>query len=494
MKDGRLESSFSLPRIEEENEISFADGAIDGITLYHTGMPKIDAAGTKLMIKAVMHAADGNTAEADSAFAELGKSFRAISILDELQNYILKHTDKLPATNIYQVALDLILSSADRESVKFGLCLLELFRSDLESVKEVVRRIGLSDEFTIFSVWNMLKWDDANMEIFDLIRKVHGWGRIHALERLEPETPEISEWILLNGIDNYVMPSYSALTVWRKAAVENRLYGKISREEFSAIGRIIGALLDEGPVPGISEIENAEKSILAYLSLADGFSLDIEDYKNILDLKNWAADEDVDLPAVSDRCAEIIASDKCRETVLRSVKTGNGIRIAEALGIDFADDLLECMKTDFDRHYHSCGNVIHREGYLDRVIDLFHNKLPLDQMRRDPAAELGLSAEYIHYNQLETLVYALGEHPCCGEDLVAAGLWSPVVRNRHTALRTLESWCRLLKRPLQEISKTLYQELSELIEKEVDDELKEKEQKLLDGYILSETGEGGFVK
>ena len=494
MRDGRLESSFSLPRLEEENEISFADGAIDGITLYHAGMPKIDAAGTKLMIKAIMHAAAGNAAETDSAFAELGRSFRAISIIDDLQNYVIKHAYKLPAENIYKAALNLILNSGDRESVKFGLALLELFESYEESVKEVVRRIGLSDEFTIFSVWNMLKWDDANMEIFDLIRKVHGWGKIHALERLEPETPEISEWILLNGIDNDVIPSYSALTVWRKAAVGNRLYGKISREEFSAIGRIIGALLDEGPVPGISEIENAEESILAYLSLADGFSLDIEDYKNILDLKNWAADEDVDLPAVSDRCAEIIASDNCRETVLRSVKTGNGIRIAEALGIDFADDLLECMKTDFDRHYHSCGNVIHLEGYLDPVIELFRDKLPLDQMRKDPAREMGLSADYALYNQLETIVYELGEHPCCGDDLVAAGLWSPVVRNRHIALRTLESWCSLLQKPLHEISKTLYLELSELIEKEVDDDLKEKEQKLLDGYILSETGEGGLAK
>ena len=152
------------------------------------------------------------------------------------------------------------------------------------------------------------------------------------------------------------------------------------------------------------------------------------------------------------------------------------------------------MKTDFDRHYHSCGNVIHLEGYLDPVIELFRDKLPLDQMRKDPAREMGLSAEYALYNQLETIVYELGEHPCCGDDLVAAGIWSPVVRNRHIALRTLESWCSLLQKPLHEISKTLYQELSELIEKEVDDDLKEKEQKLLDGYILSETGEGGLAK
>ena len=489
MKDGQIERGFSLPKPDEDNGINFADGAIDGITLFHTNIPKLDAAGTKLMIKAIMFAAAGNTEDADSTFAELGKTFRAIGVIDDLQEYILKHADKLSAVNVYQSALNLILNSANSESVKFGLSMLELFEADNESVKEVVRRIGLSDEFTLFSVWNMLKWDDANREIFDLIKKVHGWGKIHALERLDPETPEISEWILLNGIDNDVMPSYSALTVWEKADVEWRLKGRISRDEFSAIGRLISALLDEGPVPGISAIENAGESILEYLSQADDSPLDLEDYKNILEIKNWTEDEYVDLPAISNRCAEIIASENCRETVVRSVKTGNGIRLAEALGIDYADDLLQCMKKDFDRYYHSCGNVIHREEYLDKVVELFRDKLPLARMRSDPAGELGLSAEYAPYNQLESIVYELGEHPLCGEDLVAAGLWSPVIRNRHISVRTLISWCRLMQKPLSEISETLYQELSELIKKEVDDELKDKEQKLLNGHIPSEFDE-----
>ncbi len=489
MQDGQLDRSFSLPRIEEENGISFADGAMDGITVYHMGRTQLDAAGTKLMIKALKYAAAGNTQDADSTFAELGNSFRAISIIDDLQGYILKHANKLPAGNIYQSALYLILHSADRESIKFGLSMMELFKVDDTSVKEVIRRIGLSDEFTIFSVWNMLKWDDANKEVFSLIQKVHGWGKIHALEKLEPETSEIKEWILLNGIDNDVMPSYSALTVWEKADVEKRLHGQLNQEEFKEIGRLFSALLDEGPVPGISEIENAEDSILTYLSLIDEFVLDLEDYEIIFELQNWAADEDVNLPAVSDRCAAIISSDDCRDTVMESVKAGNGIRLAEALGIDYADDLLQCMKSDFDRHCYDCGNVIHLDGYLDPVIELFRGKLPLDQMRKDPAGELGLGAEYAQYNQLDNIVQELGDHPCCGEDLVTAGLWSPVVRSRHIAVRTLTSWCRLLQKPLAEVSETLYQELSDLLKKEVDDDLKEKEQKLLNGDIPPEIDE-----
>ena len=489
IKDGQLGHSFSLPRIEEENGICFADGAMDGITVYHMGRTHLDASGTKLMIKALKCASSGNAQDADATFAELGKSFRAISIIDDLQEYILKHANKLPAGNIYQTAMYLILHSADRESVKFGLSMMELFKVDDPSVKEVIRRVGLSDEFTLFSIWDMLKWDDANQEVFNLIRKVHGWGRIHALEKLEPETSEIREWILLNGIENDVMPSYSALTVWGKADVEKRLHGQLNQAEFKAVGRLFSALIDEGPAPGISEIENAEDSILTYLSLTDYYVLDLEDYEVIYAIQNWAGDEDVNFPAISDKCASILFSDECRNTVTESVKAGSGIRLAEALGIDSADDLLHCMETDFDRYCYDCGYVIHHDGYLDPVVELFRKKLPLGQMRKDPAGELGLGAEYAQYSQLDNVVQELGDHPLCGTDLVAAGLWSPVVRSRHTAVRTLTSWCRILQKPLAEVSATLYQELSDLLKKEVDDDLKEKGQQLLDGAIPPEIDE-----
>ncbi len=271
MKDGMLEDDFSLPETEGDQEVSFADGAIDGITVYHMSPRPLDESGAGLMAEALQAAGEGRFREADAAFAKLGSSFRAISIIDDLQRYILDHTQVLPAENVYRTALYLIFHSADRESVKFGLSMLELFRTDDEAVKEAVRRIGASDEFTIFSVWNMLRWEDGNSEIFDLIRKVRGWGRIHALERLEPETPQIRRWMLFHGIDNDVMPAYSALTVWEKADIPALMERQLTKDEYEAVGRIITALQDEGPVPGISAIENAEDFIRKYRNLANDF-------------------------------------------------------------------------------------------------------------------------------------------------------------------------------------------------------------------------------
>lgn len=489
IEDGKLSDSFKLPDEPNEIGVPFADGAMDGITVYHMGRSGIDASGTKQMIKAIKFAAAGNAIEADNAFAELGKSFRAISIIDELQNYIIKHSSKLHAGNVHQTAKQLVLCSRNRESVKYGLSILELFTAIDEQTKEVIRRIGLSDEFTIFAVWNMLRWENANDEVFRLIQNVHGWGRIHALERLEADTPEIRKWMIAEGIQNNVMPAYSALTVWQKANVSEFIRGTISKEEFSAVGQIISGLLDEGPVPGISEIENAEDVLSEYLMKAAEFDLDIDDYETIFEINVWASDEDVDLPNLIEECMEILSSQACEETIREAVKDGSGLRLASALDVDYADDLLACLRKDFDGHYHQSSHLMALDGYVGQVLDLFRENLPLEQMHKDPENELGLGPGFEPYNKLEVIVQELGSYPNTGEDLIVAGLWSPVTRSRNMALRALETWTKALQSPISNISEHIYRELQSLYAKEPNVEVRERIQKLIDGIIADDADE-----
>ena len=50
--------------------------------------------------------------------------------------------------------------------------------------------------------------------IFEIAKNVYGWGRVHACWFLEPETREIKQWFLTEGVDNGVMPPYTALMAW----------------------------------------------------------------------------------------------------------------------------------------------------------------------------------------------------------------------------------------------------------------------------------------
>ena len=147
--------------------------------------------------------------------------------------------------------------------------MLELVRVDDDNLKDMLRIIGLSDEFTLFVIFIMQQWENANEEIFRLAKKTKGWGRIHAIERLIPDTPEIRDWLLREGVLNNVLPAYSAINCWEGSEAENLLFApELSKEDFSAITALIAALLDEGPCPGISEIEKGDEAIKAYLRRA----------------------------------------------------------------------------------------------------------------------------------------------------------------------------------------------------------------------------------
>ncbi|MCR4649176.1 MAG: hypothetical protein K5776_08880 [Lachnospiraceae bacterium] len=88
-------------------------------------------------------------------------------------------------------------------------------------------------------------------------KHVRGWGRIHCVDYIEPSDNETKEWLLFNGTDNDIMPAYSAWNVFLKADVPELLRrGNLSYEEIHAILKITEALMDEGPVSGLSNMDN----------------------------------------------------------------------------------------------------------------------------------------------------------------------------------------------------------------------------------------------
>ena len=165
IKNGVLEENFSAPDESDDSPIKWASGAMDGVYIFHMNHSGLNAAQTKEMARALKAAARGDYQEADILFFEWTKSNHAVGIIDELQGYVIDHAERLNPTNMHNTAMNLILNSEHTECVKIGLELLELFGDPDESIKEIVRRLGLCDDFTIFAVWNMQKWNNGNPDI-----------------------------------------------------------------------------------------------------------------------------------------------------------------------------------------------------------------------------------------------------------------------------------------------------------------------------------------
>jgi hypothetical protein len=485
VKDGELPEMFSVsPASGNENEIRFADGALDGIRIYHMAMPEITEETESMMERAVTAAGNGAYETAESLFEELGRDCGAAVLIDALQNHIMSRTQELDPNVIASFANRMVTESYDRECVKFGLAILELFNTDeIPSVKEIVKTAGLSDEFALFSIFVMMKWRDGNQEIFELAKKLHGWGRIHAVERIEPRTAEIRRWFLMEGVDNNVMPSYSALSCWIRSDAEQLLNSHPSEEEFSGIRKLLSALLDEGPVQGISALENAEEIILSFLKTAGTMRLTIADYELIYEIQRRFAKES---ESIAEACRQLFSADACRRVIEEAAKGGRDTEIADEMGIEFRSELLDILASSFAAQYMKCGVLMKDKEYRDRVIRIFAENLPLAEMAAGPGLTLGLGKEYWREAALECLLQQLGEMPMEGQQFVETALQCAPVRTRNCGLNVLESWVNSASVPLKELLPGFYQLLKRLRDTEPDEKVKARMDRLTAGEVKFE--------
>ena len=457
--EGILSEDFVLPEENNSPGVHWAHGAMDGVFIYHMPHSRLDDEQKEAMSKALEAASSGKTDSADEIFAKWTVKNRAVSVVDELQQYIIDNQGGLNIGNIYRTALHLITNSAHIECVKIGMELLELFREPADEIKDAVRCLGLCDEFTIFSAWDMRKWTDGNGEIFSLAKKVNGWGKIHAVECLEPENEEIRQWLLKEGTVNGVMNSYSALTCWQKAQAETVLFETPDPEEYKGISTLISALLDEGPVTGISGLNDAEKILQRFLELAGNYDLAVEEYECILDIRNLAEQK---YPSLAGLAEEILHRPACLAAVNESLTDGKGLRLAEELDIPYLPQLFECLQKDFSHNYWHCLQLMNAPEYRERVLQLFASHLPLSGMEGDLRADAGLGEEYHRYMQLDLVMQGVMNTPLEGTEFILTGLKSPVIRCRNRALTVLKTWVRLTGKPLASLSEELYNAVKEL--------------------------------
>ena len=280
-----LGKDFSLPN--DETGLRYVDGAKDGIAVYHMGAAKINTKDREDINTVITFANEGDYDQADEDLEKLCKRIRAVGFIDELQDCILDRKDEIK-DKFYFYSLHLMTQSANIECVKVGMIIQELFTQS-DEVKDVVRTLGLSDEFTLYSVFIMRNWENGNTEIMNIAKSVNGWGKVHAVHYIEPDTEEIREWLLTDAVLNYVMPAYSGWDCYKKADVESLLKkNAITYKEFKGVLTIVDAILDEGPVLGISNIEDPKSVLLNVLNHAiKHMPLNAEDCKVVSNISDW---------------------------------------------------------------------------------------------------------------------------------------------------------------------------------------------------------------
>jgi len=380
-------------------------------------------------------------------------------VIDEMLHEVRRQPRIRPHV-LYQEALWFAEQGAHRNVVKFGLALLGLFQN--EQVKELLMTLGRHDEFTLYAAVAIQNGMEAGNEVlWELARDVHGWGKIHLVERLEPTRPEIAAWLLRHGCRNHIMHEYLACLCARKGDLRQALAAEqIDGELFEGATDIVSALLYGGPAEDIDDYAHAPQVLADYVRLARQMCASARHLALLLELGEFCAQDEekwrLRLQAgwterqrheLGEACRAITADERWKALVLDAVRSGDATKLhcgaicAEKLGIDIWELLYSQLAANplQEAHYHMLGKL-DDPARLRRLIALAEERLPLEHIAAGPGNETGLGREYAAHRCLDSMLLIAERLEGLGPKLIHAGLNSPVVSNRNKALQALESW------------------------------------------------------
>ncbi|AVQ25004.1 hypothetical protein [Fusobacterium periodonticum] len=495
--NGELPEDFKLPP-KDPNGVPWADGALDGVCIYHLVENEEDIEPLKNI---VFQISEGKFEEAQNNLENL--DFFMISRRDSLLNWIIQEQKQINIDNLCEFTISQLSTSKNIEVIKFCLCVLEIIKLETEKdTIEKVKILALSDEFTLYCLNILKNLKNSNEEIFEIAKKVKGWGRIYSIKYLKVTNDEIKEWILEEGCHNYIIPAYTAYTCAKKInLVEILNEDKISSKKFNDISYLMNALLDEEAITGISNLEDRELLIERYLEKAKTLASAEEDYYAIITLKEYIKNNKEINNELIKICDEILNSEKTRNIVKELLKEGYGYNIAKYLGIDIDKYILEYLQDNPLKNPYIVFNISEREN-MEKLVSLIEKKLTLEKLEGVPTDKFySKNEKNKEYIFLDTIIKKLGNfgrtegkfvvsvYPVdptasmdepenyigIGENLIICALNSPYVDIRYNAVNTLESW----KEKGYILSNEIIENIKKLEKLEVDEELKIKLNELL---------------
>ncbi|MEU0557862.1 hypothetical protein [Dactylosporangium sp. NPDC006015] len=368
----------------------------------------------------------------------------------------------LPAGRLRELALHLARHGTGRDEVATGVMLLGV--SGDRRDRDLLLLLGALDTLTRYAVAALRgSQPDPDRAVYELARRVDGWGRIHAVEQLRGTgDPEIRAWLLRDGYRNTIMDEYLAhLAATTGGLLDALAPDAIDEPLLSGADGILLALLHGGPAADITHYPDGPRVIDRYLTHAGNYPPDLSRVGVVGTLSDFIAGQTVrpsgsgpkadavawsaaERARLRDACDALTARPAWRELLDRALHSADpkefqrAIWVAEKLHVPM-DGLLRAhlRREPFDTYL--WFSLVDGTSDIDGVLDLAAELLPLADLATGPTLDLGLGSDRPEH-VLDIVVSRLDAHPGKGWPLIAAALANATVRNRNMAVRALDAW------------------------------------------------------
>jgi hypothetical protein len=430
--------------------IQFASGALDGIVTHHTRGPaqaSLTTGLTDLILRPDPNEVDRRLLH--DRLAEVSTMDIADRLGEELPH------DGPALDRIREAGRWLAEHGTRRGAVAAGIVLLGLAGDARD--RDLLVLLGTLEELTLYAAVALQRSQpDREQAVYQLARRVDGWGRIQTVERLRAtQDPEIRAWLLRGGFRNSIMDEYLAhLAATTGGLLDALTEAVVDDELFDNAGALLTALGAGGPAEDMGDYPDGPAAVDRYLTLAAarpptlaGITVIVRLNRDIAEsAAAWGWPDDI-ASRLRAGCERLTARPQWRAVVEGGLADPDpeAFRLASWLGVRLSipgarERIADQLRRTPDDTY-LWFTLMDNPGAADDagpVVALGEELLPLDELATGPSTDVG------HFDGpdgvLDILVSRLDRHPGRGWSLIRVALANRMIRNRNMAIKTLTAW------------------------------------------------------
>jgi hypothetical protein len=431
------------PATRRYSRIRWVPGALEGLGTRHMKWDGSEKASRAARLLELI--ASGNPA-AEPALYDLLRSDDVVTFYNDALDLAAARI-RNPEPELHDMARRFATESADRGPVKFGIAMLGSLGDEQDL--QIVQTLALHDEFGLYAAEAIAELaPDRQHALYDMARRLTGWGRIEAVSRMiATKDPTLRRWLLTEGFRNTITPQYLAYhcaTIADLAGALRDLPSKAKPDLPLLIGAadLIQSLVKPGPAAGFSKYEEAPQLATAFLQNIQKrresvsfylAAVTLRDYVATLttspeqsadagDVAHWTSDEQREVAALATR----IVNDPSWHRHVVAAVLDDGIDLDQA---ESAAQKLD-IKT-FDLHLRRLS----KQSANPRRWELAFAAANTEEVKRLVDIAKGTSG-----TALEAVLHGVARYPGAGMDMVETSLTNSDERVRRAALETLVRW------------------------------------------------------
>lgn len=476
-----LPKEFSLSPFKhaKQGEFIFADGMIE--TCFNVEIDNDILEQLKSMTNLMQDDILSSNCRLVDDYYSSNPNCHIIGTIDTFLSWIRENSDNIDGKLLYKWGAMMMLSGREIETVKIGIAILGLFNlTEEDNIIEPIKKLALSDEFTLYCDIALSNLKDINDLRFELAKKIYGYGKVHIVPKIEVTSEKIETWLFLRGCENQAGNNWLALDIANKIdlakvldkadmtvgtlnALHNLLDGFIDTENFSIdsykdLYKFIDSILEKQNVLTKKDIFN-EWQIIEYSELL----CMIIDLINIIDGdKNYIK-----------KIKELVNTEKVKNTLLSEIEKGktvdkiiyissyiDGINIYDSVYKIFEKNLTENKE---DEAYRLVEYLMSNKDKLHDILDTIRANMTFKDDIGNPEPIICLDDINI-----VSVIQGLRDYPLEGLDFIEYGLRSKYMYPRHASIQTIQAWIDTQDKPVKDyLPVDLYATLLELKDKEI---------------------------